>query len=233
MASPVPSGRLAALFQEVLTTAVRLRANRQEVPDGAAFRARLRQAVEAARNEALAAGYVPQDVQLAQFAVVAFLDETILHSGVAGLAGWAGRPLQEELFGQHLGGEWFFTQLEQLLTRPDTPTLPDLLEVYQLCLLLGFRGRYGAHDHAALHAAEQRIADRLRRGRTGEEPLAPAWRPPADQLDPRDPLWPRLRTGVLAAGILAAGLWIGATLLLRASVNDIRTQAAAQAAALR
>jgi type VI secretion system protein ImpK len=231
MASPPTAGRLVAAFQEVFTTAVRVRANRQEVADGAAFRAGVRQAVEAAQRQAVADGYPQQEVERVLFPVVAFVDETILHSPLAARSGWAARPLQEELFGRHLGGEYFFTQLEQLLARPDSPLLAEVLEVYQLGLLLGFRGRYTSADQGALLAIEQRLAERLRRMR-GEDALAPGWLPPADQLDLRDPLWPRFRQGALVAALLAALLWVAAAVLLRADVNGIRSRVANQPVAL-
>jgi type VI secretion system protein ImpK len=231
MASPPTAGRLVAAFQEVFTTAVRVRANRQEVADGAAFRAGVRQAVEAAQRQAVADGYPQQEVERVLFPVVAFVDETILHSPLAARSGGAARPLQEELFGRHLGGEYFFTQLEQLLARPDSPMLAEVLEVYQQCLLLGFRGRYTSADHGALLAIEQRLAERLRRMR-GEAALAPDWLPPADQLDHRDPLWPRFRRGALATALLAALLWVAAALLLRADVNALRSRAANQPVAV-
>jgi len=231
MASPPTAGRLAAAFQELFTTAVRVRANRQEVADGTAFRRGLRQALETAQREAVASGYPQQEVERVLFPVVAFVDETILHSPLAARSGWAARRLQEELFGRHLGGEYFFTQLEQLLARPDSPLLAEVLEVYQLCLLLGFRGRYTSADHGALLAIEQRLAERLRRMRS-EAALAPDWVPPSDRLDLRDPLWPRFRRGALAAAVVAALLWVAAAVLLRTSVNDLRSRAANQPVAV-
>jgi type VI secretion system protein ImpK len=88
-------------------------------------------------------GYTSEDVRLAAFAVVALLDESALNARQPALADWARRPLQDELFGGHLAGEWFFQHVEQLLARPDSAALADVLEVHQLVLLLGFRGRYG------------------------------------------------------------------------------------------
>ena len=227
------TGRLAASLQEPLTIAVRLRANRHPVTDGAAFRTHLRQLLAAAQQEATAAGVAAGDIQQAQFAVVAFLDETILNSRVPALAEWSRRPLQEELFGGHMAGEWFFNQLDQLMARPDTLELLDVLEVYQLCLLLGFRGRYSTMDHGPLHAMAGRVADRLARARAADGDLAPGWRPPADTLDPRDPLGRRLTMAAAALTVTVALLWGGAALLLRQDVAAIRAAAAAPATAPR
>lgn len=225
-ALPVPgttvgTGRLAAAFQETLTAVARLRADRQPVSDAAAFRAHLLQLLARADADARAAGYDPGDVRIASFAVVALLDESVLNARQPALADWARRPLQEELFGNHMAGEWFYQHVEQLLARPDAAPLADLLELHQLCLLLGFRGRYGAHDPGALHAVTSRIGERVARLRVGlpqlpAHELAPAWRPPDDAVATRDPWLVPLAGGLVAALVLALGLWgAGATLLRR------------------
>src|SRR5205085_994158 len=117
--------------QEALTAVARLRADRQPITDAAAFRAQMLQLLGRAEQEARQAGYEPADVRMAVFAVVALLDESALNARQPALADWARRPLQEELFGVHMAGEWMFQNVEQLLARPDTPALADLLEVHQ------------------------------------------------------------------------------------------------------
>lgn len=218
-------GRLARMLQEALTAVVRLRAGRQPVPDAAAFRQQMTQLLARADGEARQAGYPAEDVRLAVFAVVALLDESALNSRQPALADWARRPLQDELFGGHLAGEWFFQHVEQLLARPDSAVLADLLEVHQLVLLLGFRGRYG-HDTAALQGIAVRVGDRLARltGHQGE--LAPSWRPPADAVTARDPWIRRLTIALAASAVLAVGLWGVGALTLGSAVEQIRTAAA-------
>ena len=44
-----------------------------------------------------------------------------------------------------MAGESFFDQLKALNKRRDSPQLADILEVYYLCLLLGYQGRYGGY----------------------------------------------------------------------------------------
>jgi type VI secretion system protein ImpK len=213
---PAPHGRLALTLQEVLTAVVRLRAGRQPVTDPAAFRAQMTQLLARADHEARAAGYRMEDVQLAVFAVVALLDESALNAPQR-FAEWARRPLQDELFGGHMAGEWFFQHIEQLLARLDSPSLADVLEVYQLCLLLGFRGRYGAGDPAALHSIAARVGERVARIRGGIGPagvaagdLVPGWRPSDDAVVGRD-VWARRLTIALAASVtLVALLWVAA-----------------------
>jgi type VI secretion system protein ImpK len=229
-ATPIGAGRLALILQELLTATARLRGDRQPVPDAAVFRAQILELVRRADQEAQAAGYAQADARLAIFAAVALLDESALNSRQPSLAAWAGRPLQEELFGGHMGGEWFFQHVEQLLARPDSPPLTDLLEVHHLCLLLGFQGRYGAHDPGALHAVASRLAERVARARGAPGDLVPAWRPPNDAIAGRDPWIRRLTIGLAAGIVLAIALWGVAALSLRGSARDLDALAAPRTA---
>jgi type VI secretion system protein ImpK len=226
---PAPRGRLALLLQEALTAVVRLRAGRQSVPDAAAFRGQMTQLLQRADAEARAMGYTPEDVRLAAFAVVALLDESALNARQPALADWARRPLQDELFGGHLAGEWFFQHVEQLLARPDSQALADLLEVHQLVLLLGFRGRYG-QDSGSLQAIAGRVGERLGRLTGAQGPLAPSWRPPADAMTARDPWIRRLTIALAASVVLAAALWGAGALTLGGATNEVRALATAPAA---
>ena len=125
-------GELALALQEVLTATVRLRANRQVAADAESFRRHIKHVLAASEESARRAGYAGEDVKLALFAVVAFLDESVLNSAQPMFADWPRKPLQEEIFGGHMGGESFFRHLHQLLARQDADDLADVLEVFQL-----------------------------------------------------------------------------------------------------
>lgn len=205
-------GLLALALQEALTTTVRLRANRQTATDATAFREHTKQLLTRAHDDARRAGYGGEDVKLAIYAVVVFLDESVLNSRHPAFAEWPRRPLQEELFGGHMGGETFFQNLHGLLSRQDTDDLADVLEVYQLCLLLGFEGRYGAGGGDELRAWRTAVADKLARVRGRPGALSPAWAPPTDEVIPvpKDPWIRPLAYGaiaVLAASSLTAFLF--------------------------
>ena len=221
----VSPGRLASVLQEAITAVVRLRADRQPVTDAAVFRAQIIQLLTRAEQEALQAGFTAADARLAIFAVVAFLDESVLNTRTAALADWARRPLQDELFGGHMGGEWFFQHIDQLLARPDSPELAELLEVHQLCLLLGFRGKYGTADNGQLHATTSRLNERLMRMRGPAGELAPSWRPPTDRVDAVDPWLRRLTLMAIASVIVMAVLWGTYGMLLRSNTNELRALA--------
>src|SRR5579863_3830002 len=133
-------GALALALQEPLTAIARLRANRQVAADADSFRNHMKQVLAAADQEARAAGYPVDDVRLALFAVVGLIDESVLNSGQAMFAEWPRHPLQEEVFGGSLAGELVFQYLQQVMGRPDSEDVADVLEVFAQCLLLGFRG---------------------------------------------------------------------------------------------
>ena len=106
---------LALIYQEAITAIERLRANRQSVNDANAFRHHMRDAFRVATDKALAAAYNANDARDATFAVVAFLDESVLNSQNPIFQDWLRKPLQEELFGTHIAGEVFFQRLTELL----------------------------------------------------------------------------------------------------------------------
>jgi len=105
------------------------------------------------------------DVELAEarYALTAFMDEQILKSNWPGRAEWMNQPLQLQLYREYTAGENFFKRMTALMQR-GTPSVA--LEVYYMCLTLGFRGAYGisgdAHGLSAfVDAARQHVARTL------------------------------------------------------------------------
>jgi type VI secretion system protein ImpK len=221
-------GRLALALQETFTAVARLRANRQVAADAESFRTHMKSVLGTAEQEGRHAGYPGEDVRLALFAAIAFLDESVLNSRQPMFADWPRRPLQDEIFQSgHMAGELFFQYLEQLLQRPDSEDTADLLEIFQLCLLLGFRGRYGASQGGELHAYTARTGEKIARVRGTQQPLAPHWRPPQDRIEaPRD-RWARpLLAAAVASVVLMIALYAGYAVSLRSGAADVRTAAA-------
>lgn len=231
VSSSAAPGRLAIALQEFITSVVRLRANRQPVTDALAFRAQVTGLLARAEQDAISFGFSAQDARLAIFSVVAFLDESVLNLHSPAFSEWARRPLQDELFGAHMGGEWVFQHIEQLLARGDSAELADLLEVHQLCLLLGFHGKYGSIENGQLHAITARVAERLARLRGTPGDLAPAWLPPSDSVETRDPWLLRLTYLAVGSVALLLVLWGSYALSLRSTSSGIRALAPASAIA--
>jgi len=170
---------LALAFQEVLTAIVRLRSGRQDVSDAELFRQQIRMAMRGAHQEGTRLGYVEEDIRLAVFATVAFLDESILNLRNPAFAEWVRKPLQEEMFGRHTAGEIFFENLKHLMGRRETHELADLLEVHQQCMLLGFAGKYSLSGRGDLSAILDAVEDKIRRIRQPHGEISPYWRIPS------------------------------------------------------
>jgi type VI secretion system protein ImpK len=200
---------MAFAFQEVLTVGERLRANRQAVSEAEAFRYQIREALKMADNEARKRGYNGEDIQLAIFAVVAFLDESILNLRNPVFADWPRRPLQEEMFGHHIAGEIFFQNLQKIVTRDDSQETADLLEVYYLCMLLGFAGKYSMHGRGDLQAIMNSVGAKIRRIRQLPPDLSPYWALPNErvQIAGTDPWVKRLMFVAAACFLLAIALF--------------------------
>jgi type VI secretion system protein ImpK len=154
-------GSLALLYQGLLTGVVRMQAGRQHVADGEALRRRTKAALQEVERDAMTAGYDGKDVRETHFAVVAFLDSVVLNSNDPVRAEWERKTLQEELFGQTDAGMVFFEKLEHFRSRRDSQQLADILEVYLLCLLLGFKGRYSGGLRGELDSISERVRRRI------------------------------------------------------------------------
>ena len=224
-------GELALAFQEAFTAAVRLRNGRQRVADADAFRAQVKHLLALANRDATQAGYDPRSVKLAVYAYAAFLDESVLGSREPALASWARQSLQEEVFGEHMAGETFFARLDELLGRQDSDETADVLEVFLLCLLLGFRGRYAATDRGALDAHVRAAREKVARIRGPREPLSTLWPLPADEAVPvaRDPWVRRLWLAAGASFVLAVLLFLAYRASLGSWVGQIQALAAGAA----
>lgn len=208
-AVPTRTGALGLALQEAFTVTCRLRSNRQVAADSGQFRQHIKGLLGKADADARALGYDPQDVKLAIYAFVAFLDESVLRSPQAIFRDWAGQPLQEEVFGEHMAGENFFRNLGELMHRPDSDSLADLLEVHELCLLLGFKGRYGGHDDAALGSTTSALQDRISRIRGRPSGFGDGWHIPDETIEvPADPWVRRLAYIAIATAVLAIVLWV-------------------------
>ena len=214
---------LAFVFQEVLTVGERLRANRQAVSDANSFRQQIREALKLADNEGRKRGYTADDIQLSIFAVVAFLDESILNLRNPIFAEWPRQPLQEEMFGHHIAGEIFFQNLQKILGRDDSQETADLLEVYHLCLLLGFAGRYSLSGKGELRSIITAVGDKIRRIRQSPPDLSPAWALPNEkiQIGGSDPWIKRLMYSSIGCFVFALILFILYKVFLSSGVGSL------------
>ncbi|MBA3683666.1 MAG: DotU family type IV/VI secretion system protein [Planctomycetes bacterium] len=93
-------------------------------------------------TKAQRAGTAPEHVDAAKYAFVALIDERILSSNLKIREAWLTNPLQLKHFDSFSAGEDFYTRLEAY-RHGSHPAKADVLEVYHLCLSLGFTGKLG------------------------------------------------------------------------------------------
>jgi len=159
-------------------------------------------------RNAKALGIAAEDILAAKYAYCSAVDEIILRSSFDVREAWETRPLQLRVFGDQLAGEHFFHRLEDL--RAKGVQQVEALEVFHMCLLLGFQGRYALDGKDKLDYLVARLGDEIARMRGRTRGFAPhAERP--DQVVNR--LRSDLSLWVLAAVFTVAGL--GAYLGLR------------------
>ncbi len=216
---------LASIFQELLTATVRLRANRQVVSDAASFRANIREGLKLADQQSRAQGYSGEDFRAAVFAVVALLDESVLNSQNPAFADWPRQPLQEELFGGHVAGEIFFQNIQRMLTQPDSNDLADVLEIYDLCLLLGYGGRYSFGGKGELRAIREAVAAKIQRIRGYNPLIAPGWAITSGAIvhAQADPWLKRLTYAAIACCVLMIVLFVAFKVSLSGGVTELRS----------
>ena len=145
----------------------------KNVEDPSRLRPKTMEVLTRFEREAKNSGFDAETIRNAEFALVAFLDEAVTGLPFADKESWLANPLQSELFGLNYAGEDFFRRLEELKRRPQEHI--QVLEVYYLCLVLGFKGKYHMDNPEGLRQlVEDTKADMLRtRDRRYQIPLAP------------------------------------------------------------
>jgi type VI secretion system protein ImpK len=152
--------RLYQVCADVLVTAVQLTADSSLAASGD-LRQRLIGALERMVNDGRRMGIADADLAEARYALVAFIDEQVMRSDWAGRAEWMARPLQLELYRENTAGENFFVRLRALLRAGDRPVA---VEIYYLCLVLGFQGAYrDGGEPQALEKFTRAARDNLRK----------------------------------------------------------------------
>lgn len=116
-------------------------------------------------------GVAAEDVTAAKYAFCAAVDEIILRSEYDIREAWETRPLQLRVFGDQLAGEHFFHRLEDLRAKGSVHL--QALEVFHMCLLLGFQGRYALDGRDKLNYLTARLGDEIARMRGRSRGFAP------------------------------------------------------------
>ncbi|MBI3595521.1 MAG: DotU family type IV/VI secretion system protein [Nitrospirae bacterium] len=168
MATPVSDEktRLPDLFADLFILATHVK-NARDLGHSETLRLRIIEMFEAVDRKGKNLGIPGETLQQARYAMAAFLDEMILSSSWPNKEQWSARPLQYEFFREQVAGVEFFNRLEAI--RRAYPANADLLEVYYLCLILGFEGQYKIHGTEKLKGLVEDLSREIQ-SRRGEVP---------------------------------------------------------------
>jgi type VI secretion system protein ImpK len=144
-------------------------------------------------------------VRVSKFALASFIDETVLTNNFPLKDEWERNPLQLEYFGEQLAGNKFFEKLNAMLKQiKDTA---DAVEIYYVCMLLGFKGRYAVYEQDKFLSIMQETANALVKvGKIVPTELSPNWLA-NDQPEPPPkrgmPIWAKISAfGGLALAVI-------------------------------
>ena len=157
------------------------------------------------------------DIDAAKYAYCAALDETILESPFPIHESWERRPLQLTVFGDQLAGEHFFDRLEALRSKGGARL--QALQVFHLCLLLGFKGRFALDSSDKLACLTARLGDEIAHIKGKSKGFAPQGERPdqvANKLRSDVPLW----TLSAVFALVALCVYIG----LKSALNNATAQ---------
>ncbi|MBV9928133.1 MAG: type IVB secretion system protein IcmH/DotU [Acidobacteria bacterium] len=153
-------------------------------------------------------GYSEREVQEAKFALAAFVDATVLNNDFPQRDEWEQHPLELEHFHDNQAGVEFFNHLGRLLKNIEADA--DVVEIYYLCLVLGFKGKYKRFTDGRFKALVEDVAGRLRAcNRLGAGSLSSHWLvTDQPQLPPPAvvPLWVKLAVAAAVGVVLVVFL---------------------------
>jgi type VI secretion system protein ImpK len=144
-------------------------------------------------------------VRVSKFALASFIDETVLTNNFPLKEEWEKYPLQLEYFGEQLAGNKFFDKLRAMIKQINVTA--DAVEIYYVCMLLGFKGRYAVYEQDKFMSIMQKTANALvKAGKIVPTELSPNWLA-NDQPEPPEkrgmPTWARISAvGGLGLAIL-------------------------------
>ena len=201
MASAVgtKSGRLADVFGDLLVLGTYLK-DTKDLGSPDHLRTRLHHLFNVAEEQGKSVGIHSDAYTQARYAVTAYIDEMIISSRWTNREQWSARPLQYDFFKEYVAGEGFFQHLDTI--RRLMPLNADLLEVYSLCLILGFEGRYRIHEREKLRGLIEDVTREVQAKRGDVPALSPNGKRPEElmELVKRElPVWVVL---VTSAGIV-------------------------------
>lgn len=159
--------------------AVALASEEWSWPDTTSAVSALKNLIAACNSKARTENYSAQQAANADLAVVALIDENVNLTARTKYPTWLTNTLGQEVLRHGLAGQKFFDELDKLLDPSIRLSESEarVLELYLLCLRLGFKGK---HNHPDDHAKLERYIDSAL-ARLEESPeIRPAPKPVAE-----------------------------------------------------
>ncbi|MDH3494735.1 MAG: type IVB secretion system protein IcmH/DotU [Acidobacteriota bacterium] len=164
-------------------------------------------------------------VRVSKFALASFVDETVLTNNFPLKDEWEKYPLQLEYFGEQLAGNKFFDKLEAMLRQMKVTA--DAVEIYYVCMLLGFKGRYGVYEQDKLISIMQKTANALvKAGKIVPTELSPNWLANDQPKPPKKkgmPVWAKVSAlaGLAVAVVIYMGMMLVSISYLRDAMEKL------------
>ena len=158
-----------------------------------------------------------EDIDAAKYAFCATLDEIVLASQFPMRFAWERKPLQLVIFGDQLAGKHFFERLEELRSKGGARL--QSLQVFHMCLLMGFQGQYAHESSDKLAYLTARLGDEIANIKGKSRGFAPqAERPDqiVHKLRSNTPVW----TMSALFAVVALGTYIGLKAMLVHHTQD-------------
>ncbi len=193
---------LADLLYEGFYLSYLLR-NGWEPTSAASFVDRVSRFLDDFERRATRHDFAAADIYDAKYAFCATIDEAVLSTPGHIRDEWERQPLQLTLFGDQLAGEHFYDKLEE--ARRDGHNRLPALEVFHLCLLLGFKGKYLLEGPEKLSYFTRQLGEQIAHLKGQRAPFAPHWQAPdriAHRLRRNFPAW-ALASVLALSGLLA------------------------------
>lgn len=193
------AGLIAPVFRYVIEIQDRLAIGEQ--PSLSEVREDLVSILAEAQQDATAKA-LEADFELARYALVYWIDEILINSNWTHASDWRDHILEWTYFRERLGGEQFYEKAKEASARNST----DPLEVFLICVALGFRGAL-ANETEALRTWTENAHRRI----CSANPPADRFLPDETQADDQQggPLKPLPGKSIL----LAVSVLVSATAL--------------------
>lgn len=185
-----------------VATKLRTTPNHTNVPE---LHRKLTEELKDFEQKARQQGCADEAVVTARYLLCTLVDEIVLNTPWGANSGWSQHSLLSLFHHETFGGEKCFSILARLLESPGRNL--DLLELFYLCLSLGFEGKYrlAQRGHEQLEQVRENLYQTLENQRPfPEQDLSPHWQ--------TDTVKPKYRFDFIPLWVIAAGF--GAILLL-------------------